>query len=60
MTGKLKVGDKVNYPAAPDGTFPAGTGTIASITGTVIRVTRTSDNAELNHDFVETDLTIVK
>lgn len=28
---KFSVGDPVNHPAGPPGTFPAGTGTIASI-----------------------------
>jgi len=28
---KFKVGDHVNHPSCPNGTFPAGTGTIASI-----------------------------
>ena len=29
---KFAVGDAVNHPAAPDGSYPAGTGTVESVT----------------------------
>lgn len=57
---KFSVGQHVSHPACPDGTFPAGTGTIAEVcpgTPPTYKVKCDATKAVLDHEFKESDLT---
>ncbi len=62
---KFKVGDHVKYPAADDGSFPEGTGTVAAASGisptddNTYKVKSDSNLKLLAHDFKEAELEAV-
>lgn len=65
MKSKFAVGAHVNHPAADDGSYPAGTGTVEKVipgnTGSpaTYRVKSDTTGAVLAGEFEESDLTAV-